>query len=228
MRTRTLAPEIMDSVVADVKQLDDSFREVWGVNRYLGGMAVLKHHLAPWLDRNRVTLVDVAAGTGDVTCALIDWAGERQVRVAATMVDNHPQVLAIAAERTAREGAVTLMPGDARRLPFPDGAFDLAVCNLALHHFDEGEAAVVLREMDRVSRLGWVVSDLERHPLAYAAARVLSLAVWRNPITRHDGPLSVRRAYTAREAAALVSQAGVAARVCRHFPFRLAIVCRKG
>lgn len=220
MRTRTIAPEILDSVVGDVGELNRSFREVWGVNRLLGGMAVLKHHLTPWLGgRERLTLVDVAAGTGDVTCALVDWAGECGVRLEATMVDNHPQVLAIAAERTVREGSVTLMPGDARRLPFRDGAFDIALCNLALHHFDEADAAAVLRELDRVSRLGWVVSDLERHPLAYAAARVLSLAVWRSPITRHDGPLSVMRAYTAREAAALVRRAGVDARVRRHFPY---------
>lgn len=225
MRERTLAPEILDGAISDRRLLVDSFREVWGVNRYLGGMASLKRHLARWLPPGgKVSMLDVAAGTAEVSCALIAWAGRRGAHLAATALDNHPQVLAIARERAATEPRLRVMAGDGRRLPFGDGAFDLAVCNLALHHFVDEEAVAVLRELERVSRLGWVVSDLERHPLAYAGARLLSAVVWRNPITRHDGPLSVRRAYTAAEARRLVAAAGVQATVHRHFPFRLAVV----
>lgn len=224
---RMNAPEILDGAVADVQLLDDSFREVWGVNRYLGGMAVLQRHLAPWLRRRReLTLLDVACGTGDVALALHGWAQRQGAAIRAALVDNHPQVLTIAAERIGRVPSMVVTQGDARKLPFGDRQFDVAICNLALHHFAETDAVAVLRELNRVTRFGWVVSDLERHPLAYAAARVLAAAVWRNPITQHDGPLSVRRAFSAGEVRGLVRQAGLQARVHRHFPFRLAIVGR--
>lgn len=227
MRVRFTGQEILDGAVSDPRLLADSFREVWGVNRFLGGMAVLQRHLQPWLFRRSLTLLDVAAGTGDVACALVDWAGQQGAALRATVLDNHPQVLTIARERTAGISGVAVVQGDARRLPFPDGQFDLAICNLALHHFAEEEAALVLREMDRVSRLGWIVTDLERHPMAYAVAMVLAVTVWRSPITRHDGPLSVRRAFREPEARQLVSRAGVRARVARHFPFRLAIISHR-
>ncbi len=229
VRQRATAPEMMDGVVADLQQLPDSFREVWGVNRYLGGMAVLRRHLRPWLWRGTVTMVDVAAGVGDVAVALAEWARRAYgTEVKAALVDNHPQVLAIARERIGDTPGLCVVAGDARRLPFPSRCFDVGICNLALHHFPDEEAALVLAELERVSRLGWVVADLERHPLAYLSARVLAGAVWPNPITRHDGPLSVQRAYRAHELRQLVERAGVRAAVHRHFPFRLAAVCRKG
>ncbi|HLN62757.1 MAG TPA: methyltransferase domain-containing protein [Symbiobacteriaceae bacterium] len=224
---RITATEILDQSVGDLAQLADSFREVFGVNRYLGGLRVLQHHLAPWVKaRWNLTLVDVAGGTGDVAAALAGWARRRGTDLQATVLENHPQVLELACNRPG--AAYTVTEGDARCLPFGDGTFDVAVCNLALHHFEPDEATAVLRELHRVSRLGWVVTDLDRHPLAYAGARLLAAAVWRSPITRHDGPLSVRRSYRPREVAALLRQAGVAgAAVVRHVPFRWAAVCHK-
>lgn len=225
---RITATEILDQPVADLVQLADSFREVFGVNRYLGGLRVLQRHLAPWVrSRWNLTLLDVAGGTGDVAAALSGWAKRRGTDLQATVLDIHPQVLEIACNRPG--AAYTVAEGDARRLPFGDGTFDVAVCNLALHHFEPAEAVAVLGELDRVTRLGWVVTDLDRHPLAYAGARLLAAAVWRSPITRHDGPLSVRRSYRPGEVADLLRQAGVeGALVVRHVPFRWAAVCRKG
>jgi ubiquinone/menaquinone biosynthesis C-methylase UbiE len=228
VRVRSVETEWLDGPHHDPALLAHSFREVWGVNRYLGGLAVLRRHLAPWMGRWHLSLLDVAGGTGDVALALTRWASRRGASLQVTLVDNHPQVVAIARERAVWAPVARVVLGDARRLPFDDGAFDVAICNLALHHFDPPEAAGVLREMDRVSRLGWVVCDLERHPLAHASAQVLAAAVWRNPITRHDGPASVRRAYRVAEVAELARAAGVSATVHRHFPFRWAAVCRRG
>lgn len=228
MRERAVGTELLDGPVADAALLADSFREVWGVNRYLGGMAVLQRHLRPWLGRGPLTLLDVAAGTGDVALELRRWASTAGTELRVCLLENHPQVLAIARERTGPVPGMAVVAGDACHLPFATGEFDLAICNLALHHFSESEAIVLLRELERVSRLGWVVADLERHPLAYLSARLLATAVWRNPITRHDGPLSVRRAYHARELRRLADAAEVPAYLHRHFPFRLALVRRRG
>lgn len=227
MRVRATASEILDGEVDDIRLLEGSFAEVWGVNRRLGGMAVLQRHLAPWLGRWHVSLLDVAAGTGDVAAALSHWAARRGMSLQMTLVENHPQVLGLARHRMSAHPACRVVEADACRLPFADGEFDLAVCNLALHHFEPEPAARVLAEIDRVSRLGWVVTDLERHPVAYAAARVLARTVWRNPITRHDGPLSVRRAYRADEVRDLLWRRGLEARVYRHFPYRWAAVCSR-
>ena len=54
-------------------------------------------------------------------------------------------------------------------------------------------------EMSRVARRGIVVNDLIRGRLAWLGAWLLSHLATGNRYTRHDAPLSVRRAYTAAE-----------------------------
>jgi hypothetical protein len=49
---------------------------------------------------------------------------------------------------------------------------------------------------------------LRRSPVAFAAAWVWSRAASRNRLTRHDAPLSVRRAYTPGEVRSLARCAG--------------------
>jgi hypothetical protein len=60
-----------------------------------------------------------------------------------------------------------------------------------------------------VARLGVVVNDLRRGILPLLATAVAVTAVGRCRTTRHDGLLSVRRAYTQGETDALLAAAGL-------------------
>jgi len=60
-----------------------------------------------------------------------------------------------------------------------------------------------------VARHGIVVNDLARGRLAWLGAWLLFHAVTRNRFTRHDGPMSVRRAYSVAEARSLLEGAGL-------------------
>jgi ubiquinone/menaquinone biosynthesis C-methylase UbiE len=122
------------------------------------------------------------------------------------------------------------LQGDAFRLPFRDRAFDFVFCSLFLHHFADEQAVALLREMHRVARRALLLCDLERHVLSWCflpASRPLFGWHW---ITMHDGPISVRAAFTVEELAKLAARAGAHnAEVRRHRPaFRLSLVARKG
>jgi hypothetical protein len=79
--------------------------------------------------------------------------------------------------------------------------------------------------MARVSRVAVLVNDLERRYLNYWSARVLAWTLWRgNRLTRHDGPLSVRRSFTVEELLDIGRRSGLERpSVRRHFPFRLVL-----
>jgi ubiquinone/menaquinone biosynthesis C-methylase UbiE len=127
-------------------------------------------------------------------------------------------MLAIARRATAADPALSFVRGDGGALPFADGAFDVVTCTLALHHFEPDGARALLRELRRVARLSPVVCDLRRSPVAFAATWLWSRTS-RNRLTRHDAPLSVRRAYTPGEALALARDAGWRAPRVRREPF---------
>ena len=81
---------------------------------------------------------------------------------------------------------------------------------MVLHHLEPDEGTAFLREMARVARLGIVVNDLDRGRLAWMGAWMMSHTLTGNRYTRHDAPLSVRRAYRLDEALALVRSSGLA------------------
>ena len=87
--------------------------------------------------------------------------------------------------------------------------FDIAHCSLVLHHAEPAGALRLLQEMARVSRIGVVINDLERSRLAWLGAWLLTRVATRNAYTRHDAPLSVRRAYRPAEVAQMAARAGL-------------------
>lgn len=230
---RIAGSELMDEPGQDQRQLAVSLADLRAVNRWLGGTRVILHHLGGLIERHpreRYRILDVATGSGDIPLKVSTWARAKGIGIDLIATDNHPATLRMAGEHTADDPAIRTMFADAMRLPFADGAFDVALLSTALHHFDdEGDCVRVLRELGRVSRIGFIVNDLARSRTALAGARLLAATVWRrHPVTRHDGPLSVRRAFTPAELRALAAKAGFAkGRVHAHFPFRVALVVEK-
>ena len=101
------------------------------------------------------------------------------------------------------------MLGDGLALPFDDGSFDVVHCSLVVHHLAPGEAVALMGEMRRVARIGIVVNDLDRSRLGWVGAWLIGHLLTRNRYTRHDAPLSVRRAYRPPEMTELLRAAGL-------------------
>ena len=96
-------------------------------------------------------VLDIATGPGYIAEA---FAGAAREVVGVDLTD---AMLAIGKERTAERGVsnVSFRAADAENLPFENGAFDVVVCRLALHHLLT--PLQVLSEMARVCRSGGTV-----------------------------------------------------------------------
>ena len=69
--------------------------------------------------------------------------------------------------------------------------------------------AAALGEMARVTRGRVIINDLARSRLALALVWLATRLLAVHPISRHDGPLSVRRAYAPAELLELFRRAGL-------------------
>lgn len=223
----THAVERLDAARHDPAELEQSLRQVAGVNRWLGGARSLLAHLDRLLPaRGPASLLDCGTASADLPRAIADHARRtgRDVRIRAT--DLHPQMVEIARQACAGYPEITVERADVLDLPYGDGTFDGATFAMTLHHMEGADAVRCLHELARVSRRAILVADLERSVLNWLGALALGATVWRgNRLTRHDGPLSVRRSLTADELLDLARSAGFAhATVHRHFPFRLVLI----
>ncbi|HET8655768.1 MAG TPA: methyltransferase domain-containing protein [Longimicrobiaceae bacterium] len=224
---RVRAPERMDAPDVDPRELARSLDDLRGVNRWLGGTRAALAEIVPMLRHfalARARVLDVATGSGDIPVELARWGRRSGTPVEVVATDLHARTVEAARARVD-DPDVRVERADALDLPYPDLAFDVAMCHTALHHFDPAEAVAVLGELGRVAARGVVVTDLRRSRAGLLGARLLAATVWRrHPVTRHDGPRSVRAAYTSDELRALAEEAGLeGARVRRRPVFRLSL-----
>ena len=202
---RADASELLDGGRLSTSEVERNLADLARLNRLPGGTATSIDGVRRLLgERTNARILDAGTGRGDIPIAFArhGWA--------TTALDRNPNVLIVARDETAAEPLIDVVDGDARSLPFEDGAFDVSHCSLLVHHLAPAEAVTVLRELGRVARHGVVINDLRRGilPLVATAASVVALGGSR--VTRNDGLASARRAYTLDELDDLIGQAGLA------------------
>jgi ubiquinone/menaquinone biosynthesis C-methylase UbiE len=205
---RTVQAEFMDDeATGTIADLRENLRDLARINAWFGGT----HSILRAIDELPVmprTILDVGCGGADVPRAVLKHLSSRGLQGAHYVaLDRSARVLSYAAAAVSGSDAISTVQGDATALPFEAGSFDLVTCSLALHHLAPAEAVQALSEMARVGA-HVIVSDLRRSRVAWLAAHALLPLITRNRFTLHDGPLSVRRAYTPDEVRSMAQHAG--------------------
>lgn len=215
MARATEVRELLDGPLpaADLRAtLDDLDR----LNTWFGGYALTLARIRRIADRlprgRRLVVVDVGGGRGDLAIRIARWARRAGRPVCIVVLDRDPAMLALARRRTARYPEIALVCAEARALPLLACAADVAVAALTLHHLAPDEAMAALTAMTGAARVV-VVNDLLRTPAALALVWLATRTLRLHPVSRHDGPMSVRRAYSADELTALVRRIGRGVRV---------------
>jgi len=228
MGARRSDTELMDSSGILYGDLDTALQDLGVINRWLGGHRttrigverLVRHYPAGTM----FTVLDIGSGGTDLGDVLRPLG--RDFRV--TGLDINP----LMREFAIRHGHTTeVVTGSAHALSYPDRSFDIVHASLFLHHCTDGEAARLIREAMRIARIGVVINDLQRNPIALMGISLLTALFARSSIVRHDAPLSVRRAFTRRELASILTHAAVdGASTSWHWAFRwcLSIAAMQG
>ncbi len=218
---RVEVPELLDRDLGTASEVEAALADLARINRWFGGVSTTLALLDRVVARTRLaqlSLLEVAAGSGDVPRAAIAHLRRKQVGLTTVSLDysfSHLQT------------GTCAVVGDALRLPFRDDSFDLVSCGLFAHHLQPSEVVQFGREALRVARVALLVNDLVRSRLHLVLAYA-GLPLWRSRITRHDSVASVRRSYTPDELRALMESAGAAGiEVVRNYLFRMGIIAWK-
>jgi 2-polyprenyl-3-methyl-5-hydroxy-6-metoxy-1,4-benzoquinol methylase len=212
------APELLDGPL-DEQVLAGNLRDLARVNRWLGGTRLSIRAIVPLIaGRTRTTLLDVGTGVADIPLRMARF---RQLEIHAT--DVRPEIV------NAARRNVGGRPVPIRLATLEDEAndsYDIVHASLVLHHLGPDQAESFLADARRVARVAVVINDLQRGRLWLALARIITRLFTSNAYTRHDAPLSVRRAYTAHEVALMATNAGLqlAAQYRALPPYRYALV----
>jgi len=201
-------PELMDRPQPVTAELVSDLRNLRQLNRHFGSYALATHFLRRWIQPGaQLCVLDLATGSGDIPRLVVDYARKVGAIVTVEAIDQQSSTLEIARGLSADYPEIGFNEGDV--LSFgEDGQYDIVLCSLALHHFDEAAAVRLLERCQRLSRKFVLVADLRRGFLATAGVYLLTVFIYRDPMTRTDGRLSAARAFSFRELRSLAERAG--------------------
>lgn len=214
------AAELIDGPL-DARLLAGNLRDLERVNRWLGGVHLSWRALLPYLRERRdasrpLTMLDVGTGAADIPRGLLQRAGRRRLVLEILATDVRAEIIEHARLRSPPTAGLEVRLAPAGPLAAADASFDIVHSSMVLHHLEPESAIAMLREMGRVARRAIIVNDLARAAGWWLGALLLARVATRNRYTRHDGPLSVRRAYSPAELSTMAAQAGLCRRATVH------------
>ena len=209
---RDRQPEVMDQPGLDPAEHDRALQGLRRINRISRCVPGLFHHLESLACENPSTplsVLELACGGGDTAIALAALAQKRDWNWSFQACDLNPEAVRLALRNVARsESGVCVFAADALD-PFGSKQFDVVYCTLFAHHLDPPDVVRLLTGMAARARQLVIVDDLIRSRLGYTLAWIGTRLLSRSWVVHHDGPLSVRAAFTPTEILDLASQAGL-------------------
>lgn len=213
----------MDRPDADLQMLRDDLKNLRIINKLFGGLSAVRKNILPLMkhisDGQEIRILDLATGSADHPIQLVELAQKLNRRVHITAVDRNPMMLEISRERTRGCPNIVVEQGNLLNLNLPARSYDIVLCSLAIHHFSRADAVCILKQMDRLSRVGFIVNDLHRSWVAAWTARLYTHLATRNPMTLFDTYVSVLRGFTTAELNEMGVEAGIKKFTIRKEPF---------
>lgn len=199
------------------------------VNRLYGGHRMHKRlfqRVCSQFNGKKLQVLEVASGYADVLQAASLMLKKQNISLEISLLDRCAQHLPQMHNWHKDLRPPALMTGDALAIPLADNSVDIVSSCLFLHHLSMDQARAFLREALRVSRIAVLINDVERKRVNYFLSHLQTL-VDPSRLSRHDGPASVRQAYTYAEMQGLLQETRCPYELERGYLYRLGAIAWK-
>ena len=243
---RVVEEEWLDDDRGTPEEIRAALHSITLVNQRFGGVRLharlLRQALARASREHRPHILEVASGRADVLqAALLRIRGSAEASLISRLTA--PRMLRFRVLRPRMSRCWTQAQSTCRtrahgRRRFPHRVLSRAMLSTFLSPMqasisspavsfsiilNPSRSCAFLRKLSRVARVAVVINDLERTALHYRLAQ-LNRIIDRSRISRHDGPVSVRRAYTRQELAHMLQNTGRSFLLKRAWLYRLGAV----
>jgi 2-polyprenyl-3-methyl-5-hydroxy-6-metoxy-1,4-benzoquinol methylase len=221
-------PEWMDGDQYSDQDLHESLQDLRWINRYLGGNAVVIKNLSRLAKEKkllRFSILDVATGSGDIPLEIAKWGRQKGLNISILGIDKNSKTIEIARENAKDYPEIKYETADFFELDSRKQSFDFCISSLFLHHLSPDQVPRFLEQMLLLSRHAVLINDLIRSWAAYGGYLFIAKCAGLHQMTRHDGAVSVLRAYTVPQLCGILKEQGLEKfLIRRHFPYRFCLI----
>ena len=200
--------EMMDRDQPPSAELERDLERIRQLNRWFGSYYLVLGFIGNWIrPADKLRVVDLATGSGDIPRLIVDYARKIGAKVEIDALDRQPATLEIARRLSADYPEISYREANILEWNSAE-SYDIALSTLALHHFSNKDAVRLLRRCCQMSKRFVLVSDLRRSVSLVAGVYVLTTLIFREPMTHYAARLSAIRAFSFSEMRDLALRAG--------------------
>lgn len=198
-KQRTSQSEIMDNFDMKGELLRDALNKIAKINQLLGGNQLTLEGLKNILKQNptdqKITIVDVGCGNGDMLRYLADYGNSNSLEFELIGIDANQFTVDYAKELSIHYPNIKYRCEDIFDEIFAALQYDIVLCTLTLHHFKDDEIIKLLKVFNVNAKLGIVINDLQRSSVSYRLFQALCFVFRLNDMSREDGLVSILRGF---------------------------------
>ncbi|WP_443632205.1 methyltransferase domain-containing protein [Candidatus Marifrigoribacter sp. Uisw_064] len=188
----------MDDLDMSGETLINSLDQLANINKWLGGNKTTIDSLKTILKTNpkdkTISIVDLGCGNGDMLRKVAHFGRKNGYKFELLGIDANQATIDYAIQLSANFPEITYKKEDVLSKEFATHTYDIAMCTLFLHHFEDPIALDFIQTLLKNAKIGVVINDLHRHWLAYYLFKLLT-SVFGNEMTREDGLTSILKAF---------------------------------
>lgn len=195
---RSKESEIMDDLDMSGEVLIKTLDQLASINKWLGGNKItldgLKTLLKNQSKSEEVNIVDLGCGNGDMLRKAAQFGRDNGFKFNLVGLDANQATIDYAIKLSADFPEIVYRKQDVLSEAFKQETYDIAMCTLFLHHFEDELALSLIQTLIKNAAIGVIVNDLHRNKMAYYLFKALGPVI-NNYMVQTDGLISILRGF---------------------------------
>lgn len=231
--TRSKKKELMDNFSLSNAELQQNLDELEIFNEWAGSKKLLIAALNKIYQKfpqqfkksKKIVITDLGCGSGDLLRAMDRWAKSKGLDVDLVGIDANLFMIKNAEKKSHPNTNIQYKHLDILSAEFAQMEFDIVTINSFCHHLSDTNLIHLLMRIAKHTRIAIIINDLQRHWVSYLTVIFLTKIFNLSKLAKHDGPLSVLRAFRKSELLNILQQADIKLYQIRWvWPFRWELI----
>ncbi len=202
--------EIMDDLNISGPVIGQTLRELNTINKRLGGNQIsISAYKKFASEAKSIVFADLGCGGGDIMAEMAKWNRKKNIKGSFIGIDANPHIVEYAEQNTKKYPEISYQSINIFSEEFKNQQFDIIHCCLFIHHFTTKELIALFKQFKSQAKVGVIINDLHRHPLAYWSISLLTSLFSKSVMVKNDASVSVARGFKKKELKEILQKAGV-------------------